>query len=152
MPDFDAIATAIANRYTAATITAVAGGPPAGLVNVRKATADLPNQLGALPAVLVFPASGDLRSANGTRVGEHSFFVRFYFAVTKDLPRELNACRRWLTILVDQLKGSVQLGGAVVLATVTTWRVGTLTYGAKDYTGLEIGVRVVTSEGWNGTA
>ena len=150
MPDFDAIATAIAARYAPAQVT-----PPAGLGNVRVASTNLPNRLTVLPAVMVFPDQGTFPGeggGHGTRLGRSTFLVRFYFAVTKDLPRELNACRRWLTILVDQLKPSLQLGGIVVSAAVLSWRIVSMSYAGVAYTGIELGVSVQTSEPWSPTS
>lgn len=154
MPDFDVIGTALAGRFSAAAITGH-GGPPAGLTNVRKSTIDLPQLVTALPCVLVFPPSGrfgiGVESTN-EQVGGHDYVVRFYLAKTKDLARELNACRRWLTILVDMLRGAVQLGGLVASARIETYDVGSLRYGGTEFTGIELGVRVVTTEGWSVTS
>lgn len=151
MPDMDAIAAAIAARYAAAAITAN-GGPPAGLTNVRKSTADLPQALSAMPAVLVFPDHGELDGGHQTRLGTHDFLVRFYFGVSRNLARETNACRKWLTILLGQHLAALQLGGLVVRVYVATWRIAALPYAGKTYTGIELGVRAVTSEPWSPTA
>jgi len=153
MPDFDAIGVAIAARYAPAAITAN-GGPPAGLTNVRKSTADLPQAISAVPIVLVFPDHGELGSiayGGGTRAGEHDFRIQFLFGLTRNLARELNACRKWLTILVDQHKSSLALGGLVVNVRTLTWRLGTIPYQGKTYTGIELGVRAWVSEPWQPT-
>jgi hypothetical protein len=143
--DVDAISTALAARYAPAQVT-----PPAGLTNVRKATADLPQALGQMPIVLVFPDSGALDTGSGSRTGLHRFVVRFYFGLARNLARETNACRKWLTILLDQLKtgGAVQLGGLADNCEVVDWRIGDLRYAGKIYAGVELGVNVTTSEGW----
>lgn len=148
--DVDGIATAIAGRYVPAQVT-----PPGGLGNVRSATADLPNHLTALPAVLVFVDQGEFPGeggGHGTRLGRHRFKVRFYFSASRDLPRELNACRKWTSVLVDQLRTGMQLGGLVVAAAVVGYRIATLPYGGVDHTGVELDVMAQTSEPWSPTA
>jgi hypothetical protein len=147
MPDFDAIGTALAARFAAAAVT-----PPTGFGNIRLSTADLPNGVATLPTVLIFPDTGDFATGNGTRLGIQDWLVRFYYAQTGDLTRDTNALRKWLTVLVDQLRDSVQLGGVVVYARVDGWRVGQLTYAGQDYSGLELRVRVQTSEAWPAVA
>jgi hypothetical protein len=143
--NFDAITTAIAARFAAAQVT-----PPTGLTNVRSSTGDGANNLSALPSVIVTPVSGAFDTGNGTRTAAHEFVVRFYLAqyALGDVSRDLPRLRQWLTVLVDQLRASVQLGGTVTRAVITSWRLGVLTYAGSDYSGLEIGVRVVTDESW----
>lgn len=145
MPDFDAISTALAGRFAPAQVT-----PPGGLTNIRKATADLPQGLGQMPVVLVFPDTGAFETGNSSRDGLHRFVVRFYFGLARNLARETNACRKWLTVLVDQLMagGGVQLGGSAAQALVVDWRIGTMEYAGKTYSGIELGVNVTTGEGW----
>ena len=143
--DFDAMATAIAARYPALT-------PPAGLVAVRKATGDLPQRMTVLPMVLVFPDAGTLEVGGGTRIGEHVFLARFYFARSKDLAREVNACRRWLSKLIDAHADGMTAGGAVTAVRTVGWRLGRLDFGANTYTGVELRLQVVTSDAWSPTA
>ena len=147
MPDFDLITTTLAARYAPGAVT-----PPAGLVNVRSSTGDLPNKLGALPAVLVFPDEGTFATGNGTRTGAHTFRVRFYLSVTTDLTRELVRLRKWVTVLVDQLKLAAQLGGVVTVARVTSWRIGLLDYDRRRFSGVELVVTIVTDEPWPAVA
>lgn len=146
--DFDGITTAIAARYAPAAVT-----PPVGLTNVRRATGDWPNALGALPTVLVVPDQGAMDTGGGSRAGLHEWIVRFYLALysTKGVGRQMNACRKWLPILTDQLKtgGGVQLGGKADNAEVATWRMGVLDFAGRSYSGVELRIRVTTSEGWN---
>lgn len=153
MPDFDAISTALAARYTAAAIT-TAGGPPAGQTNIRLSTGDAPNLLGPLPCVLIVPDGGDFRTGNGTRVGGQDWFARFYLAqaALADFSRDIPALRKWLTILADQLRTSVQLGGIVTSARTMTWKLGVMQYAGQDYSGIELGIHVVTDEGWAAVA
>lgn len=147
MTDFDAIGTALAGRFAAAQVT-----PPGTLQNIRVSTAQIPNAMPPLPCVLVFPDTGEFRTGNGTRLGVHQWMVRFYLDQTIDLERDINALRRWLGVLVDQLKLSVQLAGAVDRATVDSWRIGILTYAGQPYTGIELSVGVVKTEGWAAVA
>lgn len=146
MTDFDAVSTALAARYAPGVVV-----PPAGLQNIRKSVSDLPQGLGQMPIVLVFPDAGALDTGDGTRTGLHRFIVRFYFGLTRNLARETNACRKWLTVLADQLKagGAVQLGGLVANCELVTWRIGVMEYMGKRYSGIELGVDVTTTEGWN---
>lgn len=145
MPDFDVIGTALAAAYGPGQMT-----PPAGLEDVRGSSASLPNALNGTSQVLVFPDSGTFASGGGSRLGLHVFFVRFYLRVTKDLNRETNECRKWLTVLTGRLRTAVQLGGttSVVAARVVGWRIGSMRYGRITYTGVELRVEVETAEGW----
>lgn len=147
MPDFNAIAAAVALRYAPAQMS-----PPAGLPAVRSSTADLPNQLTSLPAVLVFPDEGTFDVGNGTRLGEHDFLVRFYLAAPKSLARDMVKLRKWLTVLVDQHLLSLQLGGIVVYVRTRAWKIAMITYGGTEFSGIELKVRVRTSEPWQPTA
>lgn len=147
MTDFSAVAAAVAARYITPALTA-----PAGLPTVRVSTADLPNALTALPTVLVFPDSGTLDPGNGTRLGEHTFLVRFYLGAPKSLARDMVKLRKWLTVLVDQHAVGMQLGGLVVAVRTRAWKIGMMTYGSTDYSGIELRIQVVTSEPWTPTA
>jgi hypothetical protein len=146
LPDFDAIATAIAARYAPGQVT-----PPTGYANIRTSTADAPGNIVA-PCVIVFPEAGTFEPGSGTRIGPSDFLVRFYFEKAADLPRQLTALRKWLTVLVDQHLLSVQLGGTVASCRTMRWSVGLLEYGDQPYAGIELGVHVVTSEAWSPTA
>ena len=153
MADLYAISQAIAARFAAGVVT-----PPAGFQNIRMATANPPQAMPAQPAVIVFPDSGnvdELPSRAGTRVTTHAFTARFYYAQAGDLARDAVALQKWTTVLIDQLKGSVQLAGAIAYVTrvaVTGYKVGYLTYGGKDYSGVELSITCVTSEPWAAVA
>ncbi|HKV68919.1 MAG TPA: hypothetical protein VJN72_12590 [Gaiellales bacterium] len=147
MPDFDAINTALAARFAAAAIT-----PPTGYDNVKISTGDLPTAMLPLPAVLVFPQSGDFTHYPGKRDSIHEYVVRFYYNQAGDLERDMAALRKWLTVLVDQLKLSTQLSGNVTLATVDSWTVGILEYTPNTYTGIELTCHVVVNEAWAAVA
>lgn len=142
--DFDAIGTALAARWAPGVVT-----PPTGLGNIRRSTADMPNRLTVLPYVVVMPDRGTLAPGNGSRLVEADWLVRFHFSRTKDLPRETNACRKWLGILIDQLVVGASLSGPpVAVARVLGYRVGILPYARLDYTGVELNVRTALTHGW----
>ena len=145
--NYETIAAAIAARFAAAQVT-----PPAGLSNIRSSTANAPGAIGPTPAVIVSIDQGEFVTGNTTRTGMQNWYVRLYFDQTSDLERTEPALRKWLTVLIDQLKVSVQLGGIVDRAIIATWKVGILAYGGVDYTGLEFTVQTATSEGWVATA
>lgn len=147
MPDIDAISSAIAARYAPGLIT-----PPSGLQNIREATADLPQALGKMPIVLVFPPSGEFKVGNGTRIGTHRWTVRFYFGLTRNLERELKACGRWATVLIDVHGTSAMLGGLVTVLRTVRYTIGRLDYASKTYTGIELALDVTTTEGWTPSA
>lgn len=149
MPDFDAIGVALAARYAPAQVTPPAGG----YVNIRSSTGDLPDELGPLPCVVVIPDGGTFGAYSGSqRMGTHTWLVRFYFSEAIDIVRDSIALRKWLTVLVDQLKASVQLGGIVASARVMVWKAGLMKYAGRDYSGLELSVDIVTIEPWGATS
>jgi hypothetical protein len=148
MPDFDAIAVALAARYAPAQVTP----PTGGYDNIRLSTADLPGQMTPLPTVLIFPDNGDFQTGNGTRTGGQEWLVRFYYNQIGDITRDMVALRKWLTVLVDQLRISAQLGGIVTVARVMTWKIGQMAYAGADYSGIELGVHIVADEPWAAVA
>jgi hypothetical protein len=147
MPDLNAISIALAARFATAQVT-----PPAGLQNIRSSTSAPPNQLPPTPCVLVFPIEGDFRTGQGTRLGSGTWIVRFYYAQTGDILRDSVALQKWGTVLVDQLKLSVQLAGIVARATVDHWKIGTIDYAGSSYSGIELTVEIVTTEPWAAVA
>jgi hypothetical protein len=84
------------------------------------------------------------------------FTVRFYYNQLSDLERDYVALRKWLDILSDQLRASVQLGGLtwssgtrqgeVTRAKVDGWKIGILTYANVKYTGIELAVSILVNE------
>jgi len=147
MPDFDAINTALVARFAAAAIT-----PPTGYDKVKIATGDLPTGMLPLPCVLVLPETGDFTHYPGKRDSTHEYIVRFYYNQNGDLERDTAALRKWLTVLVDQLKISTQLGGIVTMATVISYNVGVFDYTPAQYTGIELTVSVLVNEAWAAVA
>jgi hypothetical protein len=146
MPDFDAIATALAARFIS---PALAAPPAGGYDTVRVSTADLPGQMTPLPTVLVFLDDGTFNHSAGKRDSVHSFLVRFYYNQVGDLERDMVALRKWLTILVDQLRLASQLGGLVTQAKVMTWKVAIIRYADVEYSGIELGVSINVNEPWS---
>lgn len=150
MPDVGAIAEAIAARYAAPNLPAT----PTGADGIRSSSANIPNHLPARPCVLVFPDAGALDAGDGIRIGELTWFVRLYYDEVGggDLERDSDELRDWLTLLLDQHKASMQLGGLVVATRTTGYRLGVLRFAGVDYTGLELRVQTVTTEPWAATA
>lgn len=144
--DIAGIAAALAARLKATT-------PPAGYDAIRSATAELPGQMVPLPALLVFVDAGTFPvTGNGTRLGTHDWIARLYLGQSGDLIRDMRALMAWLGPLCDQLRGAVTLSGTVTVATVERYRLGTLSYAGNTYSGLELGIRLVTTEPWAATA
>lgn len=149
MPDFDGIDTALAARFAAAAVT-----PPTSYENIRISTADLPGQMTPLPTVLVYTESGTFDTRVGDRQSMHQRTIRFYYNQTGDIEKDMKALRLWLAVLCDQLRASVQLGGAlnITRCTVDSYKVGVMPYAGLSYTGIEIGVSFGIAEGWSSTA
>jgi hypothetical protein len=146
--DFDAITVALALRFDPSTVTP----PTGGYDNIRVSTGNLPNQMTPLPTVLVFPENGTLTYVPSKRDSDHIFVVRFYYNQTGDLARDTVSLRKWLTVLVDQLKNATQLGGTVTYARVEGYTVGTFTYAGLEYSGVELTVHVKVNEAWAAVA
>lgn len=153
--DVDATAAAIAAQYAGLT-------PPVGYQPIRLATADLPQHLAPgrgsstvkpRPIVLVFPDQATLIPGSGQqRVTDARFLVRFYYAIQRDIAREVNACRKWTTVLQDAHRTNLTLGGTVTYCRTIGWRQGTLRYADRDYTGVELTLAVGAAEPWSPTA
>jgi hypothetical protein len=149
VPNFGTIGDAIADRYAPGVLST-----PGGSDAIRSSSANLPNHIGATPAVLVFLDAGQLTPGNGTRIGVTDWLVRLYYDQVGggDLERDLDEIRDWLTILVNAHQVLVQLGGAVVWCRTVGFRVGILEYAGVRFTGAEIRVQTGTSESWTPTA
>lgn len=150
--DIGAIAEAIAARYAAPNLPAT----PAGADAIRSSSANIPNDLGPRPCVLVFPDQGALEAGGGIRIGELTWFVRLYYDAVGDgdLERDSDELRDWLSLLLDQHKASVHLGlaGTVQATRTLGYRLGVLRFAGVDYTGLELRIQTVTTEPWDATA
>lgn len=148
MVDFDAQGVALALRFTNANCPAPAGGYQA----IRYATNYPAAAVGPLPCVLVFPSEGEFMTGNGKREAHEEWLVRFYFAETGTPEKDYKALQKWLGVLVDATKASVQLAGTVALALVSGWKIGRLDYGDKQYSGIELTVHIEAHESWIATA
>jgi hypothetical protein len=148
VPNFGTIGDAIADRYAPGVLST-----PGGADAIRSSSANLPNNIGATPAVLVFLDSGQLTAGNGTRVGLTDWLVRLYYDQlgAGDLERDLDELRDWLTILVNAHLAQLNLGGAVVFCRTVGFRVGVLEYAGVKFTGCEVRVQTGTSESWTPT-
>ena len=146
--DFNAHGVALALRFTAANCPAPAGGYQA----IRFSTNYPAAALGPLPCVLVHPSQGDFETGNGKRESGEEWQVQFFFAETGTPEKDYKALQAWLGVLVDATKGAVQLVGTVELALVMGWRIGALSYGGKQYSGIELTVHIEAHESWLATA
>jgi hypothetical protein len=147
--DFNAIASAIATRFSSANVTA-----PSSETNVRASTSALPQAISVEPTVLVYPPEITLAYTAGTRHGVAEFPVRFYLQQIRDNGRNATLVNKWLGSLYAQLEGQVHLGlsGYVAQAVVSAITPGDLTYGGITYLGLEFTVTVSLWEGLSPTA
>jgi hypothetical protein len=146
--DFDAQGVALAARFSAANCPAPAGGYQA----IRYASNYPPAAVTVLPCVLVLPSEGELQSGNGKRESGAEWRVLFFYAQVGTPEKNYKALGKWLGVLVDATKASVQLGGTVETALVTGWSVKTLTWGDVEYDGIELGVHIEAHESWLATA
>lgn len=150
--DFNAIAAALATRFSSANVTA-----PSGETNIRSATSALPGQVTVEPTVLVFPPEPggiEFSYTASTRTGVAVFPVRFYLWRIRDNGRNATLCLKWLGSLYDQLSGQVQLGlsSYVTHAVIGNMGVARLTYGGAEFEGVVMDAEVHFWEGLTPTA
>jgi len=141
--DMLGVADALAARYASAVVT-----PPTGYTNIRGSTARTPNNIPALPFVIVELPQGPLTYQSGRRLGTHTFEVFFlYSRASGDVPRDKVAMLSWLSVLLDQLHAQVKLGlTSVMKALVTTYASVNATYAGQDYYAWQITVQVWTED------
>ena len=146
--DVHAIATAIATRFDAAHVT-----PPSGYADIAVSTAELPNAITSLPAVLVFPPNGNWTfNAGAARVGDLRFQVRVYLGPMLDNGRNAAMVNKWHSKLIEQLIGQLALGqslNGVTHSFITSSRSGIIEYADIQYVGIEFEVNVHLVEGIN---
>jgi hypothetical protein len=140
--DFNAVAAAVATRFSSTNVTA-----PAGETNVRLSTSALPGQIIAEPTVLVLPPEPggiELHYASGTRTGIATFPVHFYLWRIRDQGRNATLCLKWLGALYDQLSGQVHLGlsSYVTHAVISNMGVARLTYAGAEFDGVTLDAAV----------
>jgi len=144
-------------RATGAAIAALFAGmaaplAPAGLVAIRSSTATGPNQLAALPCVVVSPMDGSFRAGGGGRWEGSTWSVAFYLAerAIADLARDIDALEAWLTKLVQAVGvAHVQLGGLVDSCRIARWTVGGLEYAGLSYSGIALELELTNTEPWS---
>ena len=147
MPDYDAIAVALAARYAGGVTTPP---KPAGLTDIRTSTADIPNTAPRGPCVLVFTDRGTLAGGNQTRIGLATYRVQFLLREGVDLARDESQLRRWLGVLVNRLAPAFcTLGGLVSRCEVAGWTLGAIRFAGKLYSGIELVVNARTDEAWS---
>jgi hypothetical protein len=143
--DFNAIAIAIAARFSAAQVT-----PPTGQPAIRLATEQIPSQLPPTPVVLVFPpADVPFAFRASARTGEAVYRVQFYLDRVQDTARNATLVYKWMSALYGQIDGQIQLG----LSSYVNWteignmHPGVLTYAGESYEGIVFDVTVHLGEG-----
>lgn len=149
MADFNAIALAIATRFSSTHVTA-----PSGETNVRTSTSALPDAITKEPTVLTYPPEVELSYGPSIRKAVASYPVRFYIYKIRDGARNATLINKWLTSLYAQLDGQVHLGLAtyVTHAVVRNISAGILPYAGVDFHGIELTVEVHISESLSATA
>jgi hypothetical protein len=143
--DFNAIAGALATRFSAANTTAPTGETP-----IRLSTEKIPGQIAGTPAVLILPPdSVPFSYQNSARTGTAVFRVQFYLERVRDSGRNATLIYKWMGALYGQVDGQIQLG----LPTYVNWaevgdmHPGVLTYGGENYEGISFDVAVRLGEG-----
>ena len=146
MADFSAIASAIADRFNASAIT-----PPSGYTDPGTALYLMPTAIVTTPTAVVFPPEGEFSYAGYKRSGNLDFPVRWYISDAADLPRATKEMYAWAGTLIDQLEASfdLDLSPTVTHAVVDGIRFGRLEYADKEYTGIEMSVRVHLEEAFS---
>lgn len=150
--DFNAIASALATRFSSTYVTA-----PSGETNIRASTSALPGQIVMEPTVLVLPPEPggiEMHYTAGTRSGTATYPVHFYLWRIRDNSRNATLCLKWLGALYDQLSGQVHLGlsSYVTHAVIRNMGVARLTYGGAEFEGVVMDAEVHFWEGLTPTA
>lgn len=145
--DLTAMASAIADRFSASAIT-----PPTGYTDPGTAVWQLPTAITTTPMAVVFPPEGDLSHFAHGRTGDLDFPVRWYIAPTES-ERATKAMYDWGSVLISQLQADYDLGlsPTVTHAVVTGVRFGKLEYAGVEYFGVEVPVRVHVAEAFTPT-
>ena len=139
--DVHAIATALASRFTSAYVT-----PPTGYSNIASSTAEVPDAIGSLPAVIVYPPEGSWGyTAGGMRTGDLTFTVRVFLGTKHNTPRGSVLVNKWHAVLLNLNLQQAALGQAsngVTHSYVTSSRSGSLTHADIEYFGVELDITV----------
>jgi hypothetical protein len=148
MADFNAVASAIATRFGAATA-------PSGETAIRLASATLPNQIPAEPVVLVYPPTTlDFTYNGGVTSIVATYPVRFFLWRTRDKGRNAVLINKWLGALYRQLAGQAHLGLSSYVndARIESMGAASLSYGGEEFDGITIDVEVHIWEASEATA
>jgi hypothetical protein len=149
--DSYAIASAIADRFSAANVT-----PPTGEPEPAVVTADLPESISYFPTLLVFPPRMDGANYNASRNRSFPliYSVALFLSRSDGSPRRAKRVHDWVTALYGQLGGQLQLGlsSYVALATVDDFYAGPIGYEGIDYDGVAFSVNVRISESYSPVA
>lgn len=146
--DVHAIATALAGQFSSANVT-----PPTGYANIAFSSAELPNAITSLPAVLVFPPDGTWTYNSGaTRVGDLRFNVRVFLGPMMDTGRNAQMINKWHSVLIDRTLNRLALSQAtngVTHCFIESSSSGMIDYADQKYVGVELDVVVHLVEGIN---
>jgi len=134
---------AICNAMAAkiATVT-----PPTG-ETLRKAWGQAPNNVAALPAVIIEPQSGTLKFSGGTYDGETLIDAILLLGLASgDSGRIETRRQKWLPVLLYSLNGQMQLGLGSWVRKVypVEWEFITYEYGKVEYVAIRVRFRVDT--------
>jgi DNA mismatch repair protein MutH len=141
--DIDAIAEALATRYSALT-------PPTGYTAIHAATSHAANAAVQTPYLIVWTRTGELvYSGGGLRQGETDFDVVLYLdRAQHDMPRETERLQKWVGVLLDATHAATKLGlsATVLKALPVSWEIDDQRYAGPTYDILRIRVRVWTED------
>jgi hypothetical protein len=136
-----AIASALATRLGATT-------PPSGQEAIKLASADFPDGLTLLPALIVGLSEMEAESfSSGMRSLTLDFPVTFFLSRADGTPRRSRALRDWITALYPRLSGYMTLGALAYVswAEIVAWETGVVRYG-EDFDGGVLTARVLVRE------
>jgi hypothetical protein len=104
----------------------------------------LPESVGRLPAILIYPGSGTVQWPRGpsTYVVEHTIELRLLFS-RSDAPSSDAAARPWIEKMRAAIDADRLLGGIAEDSGVTGYRYGVIEYGGVQYIGIVLTVRAL---------
>lgn len=141
--DIDAIAEALATRYSSLT-------PPSGYTAIHAATSHAANAAVQTPYLIVYTRIGELiYGSDGLRNGTIDFDVVLYLdRAQHDMPRETERLQKWIGVLIDATHGASKLGlsSVVMKAIPVSWEVDDERYAGPTYDIARILVRVWTQD------
>jgi hypothetical protein len=144
MSDLEAIAQAIATRFSATNVT-----PPTGYPAIVDSTEQLPNQIANTPVVLVFPPEETMPGEGSRLLTIHQEWpVRLYLYQRADQPRRMTDLYKWRNSLYLQVMGQTHLGLPTYVAQARVTRIAIVgfEYAKVEYDGIELTVEVSIAE------